>query len=317
MKKVILATLAASIFSAPVLANPKIEFYGNMDAGIVGASNMGANKDTGTIFLNSPMRTSRLGFKGKEGISDGLTAGFQLEHQILPGDGSNGNSAGTSSTSNTLFNLAANLWIEDATLGKLTLGRQNSIAFEAAIQGDTRKGLNFGSMMTYWNEHSMFGGTSTKVTGQQSLNGGNQWSNAIRYTSPKWNIFTLAAQYGVGGVPGDLDANRKLAATVTYTGVKDLTLVVGQTLINDTTKEQEYQLRTERKTASTCDIELYEGYVAEGSLDLSLDIPIPGCVLKTGTGFKRQYSLENSTSKSFSEEVSWSVESVVKVCSHI
>ena len=237
MKKVILATLVASIFSAPVLANPKIEFYGNMDAGMIGASNMGANKDTGTIFLNSPMRTSRLGFKGKEGIADGLTAGFQLEHQILPGDGSNGNSAGTSSTSNTLFNLAANLWIEDTTLGKLTLGRQNSVAFEAAMQGDTRKGMNFGSMMTYWNEHSMFGGTSTKATGQSTLNGGNQWSNAIRYTSPKWNNFTLAAQYGVGGVPGDLDANRKLAATVTYTGVKDLTLAVGQTLINDTTKE--------------------------------------------------------------------------------
>ena len=86
------------------------------------------------------------------------------------------------------------------------------------------------------------------------------------------------------------------------------------TFINDTSKEQEYQLRTERKTTSTCDIELFEGYVAEGSLDLSLDIPIPGCVLKTGTGFKRQYSLDNSTSKSFSEEVSWSVESVVKVC---
>ena len=85
------------------------------------------------------------------------------------------------------------------------------------------------------------------------------------------------------------------------------------TFINDTTKEQEYQLRTERKTISSCDIELYEGYITEGSLELSLEIPIPGCVLQTGAGFKREYSLENSTTKSFQEEVSWSIESIVKV----
>lgn len=85
------------------------------------------------------------------------------------------------------------------------------------------------------------------------------------------------------------------------------------TFINDTTKEQEYLLRTERKTTSSCDIELYEGYVTEGSLELSLEIPLPGCVLSSGAGFKRQYSLENSTVKSFQEEVSWSIESNVKV----
>ncbi len=85
------------------------------------------------------------------------------------------------------------------------------------------------------------------------------------------------------------------------------------TFINDTTKEQEYLLRTERKTTSSCDFELYEGYCTEGSLELSLEIPLPGCVLSAGSGLKRQYSLENAASKSFQEEVSWSIESNVKV----
>ncbi len=105
---------------------------------------------------------------------------------------------------------------------------------------------------------------------------------------------------------------------VTYQDIEPLGKIKSNVLfrssfINDTTKEQEYLLRTERKTTSSCDIEVYEGYVTEGSMELSLEIPLPGCVLTTGAGFKRQYSLENSTVKSFQEEVSWSIESNVKV----
>jgi hypothetical protein len=85
------------------------------------------------------------------------------------------------------------------------------------------------------------------------------------------------------------------------------------TFVNDTTKEQEYLLRTERKTTSSCDIEIYEGYTTEGSLELALEIPLPGCVLKTGAGFKKQYTMENNTFKSVQEEVSWSIESNVRV----
>ena len=87
--------------------------------------------------------------------------------------------------------------------------------------------------------------------------------------------------------------------------------------INDTVNEQEYQLRTERKTVSTCDIEIFEGYVTEVGAELKLEIPIPGCVLEGGTSFKKEYALENTTCKSIEEEISWSVESNIKVSFHI
>jgi hypothetical protein len=83
--------------------------------------------------------------------------------------------------------------------------------------------------------------------------------------------------------------------------------------VNDTDKEQEYILRTERKTVSTCDIEIFQGYVTEKSAEFSLEIPIPSCVVSAGAGFKHEYSVENSTTKSIQEEMTWSLESNVKV----
>ena len=83
--------------------------------------------------------------------------------------------------------------------------------------------------------------------------------------------------------------------------------------INDTVNEQEYQLRTERKTVSTCDIEIFEGYVTEVGAELKLEIPIPGCVLEGGSTFKYEYAIENTTTKSIEEEITWSVDSNIRV----
>lgn len=85
--------------------------------------------------------------------------------------------------------------------------------------------------------------------------------------------------------------------------------------VNDTDQEQEYLLRTERKTVSTCEIEIFQGYVCEDQAELSLEIPIPGIVASAGAGFKHEYSTENSTRKSIQEEMTWSLESNVKVAS--
>lgn len=85
------------------------------------------------------------------------------------------------------------------------------------------------------------------------------------------------------------------------------------TFVNDTDFEQEYQLRTERRTTAVCEIEISKGYVTEGSADFCLEIPIPGCVAEIGAGFKREYSMDNRTSKNFEEEITWSVESNIKV----
>lgn len=83
--------------------------------------------------------------------------------------------------------------------------------------------------------------------------------------------------------------------------------------VNDTKHEQEYLLRTERKTTSTCEIQISEGYVSERSGDISLEIQLPGVVAEAGAGFKHEYSIEKGLSKTIQEEMSWSIESNVKV----
>lgn len=83
--------------------------------------------------------------------------------------------------------------------------------------------------------------------------------------------------------------------------------------INDTNFDQEYLLRTERKTTSTCQIEIKEGYVCERSADISLEIQLPGVVAEAGAGFRQEYSVEKGLTKSIQEEMSWSIESNVRV----
>ena len=97
------------------------------------------------------------------------------------------------------------------------------------------------------------------------------------------------------------------------TGRPKSQILFRSTFINDTTKEQDYQLNAERKTVSSCSIEIFEGYVTEGSAELSIEIPLPGCVLEAGAGFKREYTMENTRTKSVEEEMTWSIQSNIKV----
>lgn len=85
------------------------------------------------------------------------------------------------------------------------------------------------------------------------------------------------------------------------------------TFLNDTEKEQDYQLNAERKTISTCQFELFEGFINEGQIDLSLNIPIPGCALEAGAGFRHEYAMETTRTKSIQEEMNWSVQSNIKI----
>ena len=85
------------------------------------------------------------------------------------------------------------------------------------------------------------------------------------------------------------------------------------TYVNNTDTEQEYELSTERKTQSECSFELLEGFTNEGEIELAVKVPIPGCALEAGAGFKHEYSLESTRTKSITEEMNWTVKSTIKV----
>lgn len=85
------------------------------------------------------------------------------------------------------------------------------------------------------------------------------------------------------------------------------------TFVNDTNSDQDYQLVAERKTMSTCSLELFEGFVNESNSELSISVPIPGCALEAGAGFRREYTMETTRVKTIQEELNWSVQSNIKV----
>jgi predicted porin len=76
MKKllaVLLLAMAGTSQAALLSADPyKIEIKGNVDAGILFADHLGTANKSGTIFLNSPMRTSRLTIRGTETLDQGI-----------------------------------------------------------------------------------------------------------------------------------------------------------------------------------------------------------------------------------------------------
>ena len=83
--------------------------------------------------------------------------------------------------------------------------------------------------------------------------------------------------------------------------------------LNDTNREQEYNLKAVRRTVSTCSFSIFEGYTTEQSASLELEVPLPKCVVEASTGFRREYTLEQSRDKQVEEELTWSVESNIRV----
>lgn len=85
------------------------------------------------------------------------------------------------------------------------------------------------------------------------------------------------------------------------------------TFLNDTSREQEYNLKAVRRTVSTCAFSIFEGYTTEQCASLELEVPLPKCVMEASTGFRREYTLEQSRDKQVEEELTWSVESNIRV----
>lgn len=100
-------------------------------------------------------------------------------------------------------------------------------------------------------------------------------------------------------------------------GVPKNHILFRSTFLNDTNREQEYNLKAERRTVSTCSFSIFEGYTTEQCASLELEVPLPKCVLEASTGFRKEYTLEQSKDKQIEEELTWSVESNIKVSCHV
>ena len=113
------ATRAASLALLAAVAGPawsqsSVTLYGIVDLGVRQVHNEGAGSIKSLSSGNNA--TSRIGFRGREDLGGGLSAGFNLEAGIAADTGS-------SASASQFFDRAANAGLASRTLGEIRLGR--------------------------------------------------------------------------------------------------------------------------------------------------------------------------------------------------
>ncbi|ELU17582.1 hypothetical protein CAPTEDRAFT_225999 [Capitella teleta] len=83
---------------------------------------------------------------------------------------------------------------------------------------------------------------------------------------------------------------------------------------NETDQEQEYSFKTERTTSSSCEVQL-ERAVTIGE-EVGLNLKTPCEVLEVSAGFHREVSVTKSQGQEFEQEMTWGVDSAIKVPPH-
>lgn len=80
---------------------------------------------------------------------------------------------------------------------------------------------------------------------------------------------------------------------------------------NRTDKEQEYSFKTERVTRQTCSFSFIKGFSREKEGAISFKLPYD--VVELAAGLRSEQSVECGKDKSNEEEITWGVDSTVKV----
>jgi hypothetical protein len=162
---------------------------------------------------------------------------MQLESQI---DGSSANGStgsqglgSASGSANAVFSRGANVFLEDAKLGKLTLGRQANAAWSDYASLDPRRNSSFGSITNFIADGSSFGGTATAKTGLANYTGSPFTSNTVRYDTPKF--YGVSGTYArvFGNTAGDSDKSSADQYVVRYDNNGMFYGAVGQYKVNN------------------------------------------------------------------------------------
>jgi predicted porin len=225
----IAAAVAAAAGSAHAQSN--VTIYGTLDAavadishyaGTLGVSNFKTTTtgstttysaktsttnppDSGTVFVSSLLATSNFGFKGVEDLGDGLSAIFDLQGKIVPGDGTGANStpSGGAASAGGLFDRNAYVGLSGA-FGTLRAGRYYTTAYTYSLFADA---ITLGANSSY--------NVVAKANGVSQ----DYWNNnQLRYDSPSLGGVVVSANWAPGGVAGSSSALTSEGFGLKYTG---------------------------------------------------------------------------------------------------
>lgn len=191
MQKKVIALAVAGLVSGAAFAQSNVTIYGVADLGFVSSSGNRAGTANGSANYNGIdsgiWGGSRIGFKGEEGLGNGLKTIFTLEYYIAPDINSGVGSApttqgagGSSSNSRQTF-----VGLSHNKLGTLTLGRQYAAGFYTQVRNDAFGGASVGALAA-----ANGAGSNTIIAG-----GGARLNNSFVYQSPNWSGFTVVGGY--------------------------------------------------------------------------------------------------------------------------
>ena len=83
------------------------------------------------------------------------------------------------------------------------------------------------------------------------------------------------------------------------------------TFVNNTKLEQEYSFKTQRTTQSCCEVSIEKG-VSTG-VEFGLKLATPCEIFEANAGFHREITVTNSETETIEHEMSWEVDSQIKV----
>ncbi|MCD6026226.1 MAG: porin [Solimicrobium sp.] len=215
MKKSLLVGALLGAFGA-ASAQSSVTVYGTLDAGI--AYNKGSNLAGKTLSLESGQQSySRIGFKGKEDLGNGLTALFVLEQGVQINTGISGYQtlgSGISTVTDDdrslgndgIFSSQAYVGLSSKNVGTVSIGRQFSPLYESYLAIDPFMNGFAANMNNFFGAgqgHSPF----------------QRMSNAVIYkTADSANLYGFKGSlaYGFGGQAGSLSKDRQVGISLGY-----------------------------------------------------------------------------------------------------
>jgi predicted porin len=141
MKKLLIATAALAMVAGTVQAQSSVTISGRIDQSY-GSHDVGTTGQGNVAKVNSNVyATSRITISGVEDLGGGLSAGLFLETGLGPDVGTAGTVTGSSggtyaasaSGTNNFFSREANMFIRDAKLGELRIGKITTQATDADV----------------------------------------------------------------------------------------------------------------------------------------------------------------------------------------
>ncbi len=176
MKKLLIATAALAMVAGTAQAQSSVTVYGIIDTGYNSLENKTGATSTettgiagGQLTANGEASTSRLGFRGTEDLGGGMKANFVVETAI-------GANAGQAGGGTTLGDRSFWVGVEDAKLGQLRVGRQDTFNRSVWLAHDQLAAANVVGNLAH---STVLAGTSGATTASHSPR-----VIAINYLSP-------------------------------------------------------------------------------------------------------------------------------------